>query len=384
MPHSTAPPVSTLNYTFLGKTLALLTLATMLLLFAIALYTQFFLLEIVAVYFFGSVCGMALDVLLTQRIELHVDRVDQFSHFASRLSLPSATIHQRVRERSTRFYYVNAENPRESITIHEWYLPAQQLNALRQYRQRLWQGHQPLGQRTAAGLEFSNATSAFQVMTLLVAAYTIIFILIASYLSFSYQLFAGYADPLWNAPCHLTVALLVMLSYPLLRQLAMPPRASSYTTTLARAHRHNTYSALLINLITWLGLPLFLMFGNRLDVYGLLLIGAIFYRDFYPRLSFWEKLLDRATPNTPQSNATPRRSLQISLALLGSMTLANQSGVVDGFYLHDNECQDSSGKPTACDDSGGSSYGNSSGRSGRSIRRGGFGSSGGIHWSFGG
>jgi hypothetical protein len=130
-------------------------------------------------------------------------------------------------------------------------------------------------------------------------------------------------------------------------------------------------------------LPLFLLCGNKLDFYLMLLIGAGFYYDFYPRLSDWERLLKNSASSAPPVQAMiPRRSLQVSLALLGGLSLAGYAGNPADFRIRQNNCQDNNGNAAECQSS--SSGGSGSSYHHNSIRRGGFGSFGGSHFSFGG
>jgi hypothetical protein len=117
----------------------------------------------------------------------------------------------------------------------------------------------------------------------------------------------------------------------------------------------------------------------------LLLFGAGFYYDFYPRLSDWERLLKNSLPSVAPAQAIiPRRSLQVSLALLGGLSLASYAGNPADFRIRQNNCQDNNGNATECQSSSSSHGGSGSSYHHNSIRRGGFGSSGGSHFSFGG
>jgi hypothetical protein len=122
----------------------------------------------------------------------------------------------------------------------------------------------------------------------------------------------------------------------------------------------------------------------------MLLIGAGYYYDFYPRLSEMERSLQTSAPFTQsvQTNV-PRRSLQVSLVLLGGLSLAGYAGSQADFRIRQNNCKDNNGNPAECQSSSGGgsgsgyrSIGSSSNYS--SIRRGGFGFFGGSHSSFGG
>ncbi|MGZ5053113.1 MAG: hypothetical protein ACXWAS_18855 [Methylobacter sp.] len=137
--------------------------------------------------------------------------------------------------------------------------------------------------------------------------------------------------------------------------------------------------------MAWLGLPLFLLTGNKLDFYLMLLIGIGFYYDFYPRLSDWERLLQTDTLGVQLAvTDQPRRSLQVSLVLLGGLSLAGYAGNPANFRVRQHDCLDQNGNPADCPSgSSGSSYSSSTDNH-SSIRRGGFGSFGGSHFSFGG
>jgi hypothetical protein len=81
--------------------------------------------------------------------------------------------------------------------------------------------------------------------------------------------------------------------------------------------------------------------------------------------------------------------LQVSLALLGGLSLAGYAGNPNDFRIQQQNCPNDNGNASSCNNSGsihsGSGYrGNIASEHHSSIRRGGFGSFGGSHFSFGG
>jgi hypothetical protein len=80
--------------------------------------------------------------------------------------------------------------------------------------------------------------------------------------------------------------------------------------------------------------------------------------------------------------------LQVSLALLGGLSLAGYAGNPNDFRIQQQNCQNDNGNSPSCNNSsirgGSGSRGNIISEHHSSIRRGGFGSFGGSHFSFGG
>jgi hypothetical protein len=220
----------------------------------------------------------------------------------------------------------------------------------------------------------------------------LVYVIYATMLYWQYPVFAGYAPQLPAWPVRLVFVAIALAAYPLLQALAKPPvNVPNYSLRVAQAQQQAFRSALIANGVAWLGLPLFLLCGNRLDFYLLLSIGAIYHYDFYPRLSTWESVLQAAPEAQSVQAAVPRRSMQVSLALLGGLSLASYAGNPNDFRIRQQDCVDDNGNPVECQSSGshgggsGSSYhGNGSSDSHSSVRRGGFGFFGGSHSSFGG
>lgn len=399
MPSSPLPQTLSPIYNPWKKRLALLGLGLMVGLAWLGLRSQFFILEAALVLLAAYLARQMLDILGTQSITLHPDKIVKTGFF-SQTTIPTHALVTDTdhRQQSTHFFHGSDKNLRESIKIAGWYLSPEHQLWLESYLRNVYRvgnySRQALSPNSAANVEFERAVSSFRFMAVVSAVYLLAYVLYATYLSWHYPVFNGYAPQLPEVPIRLLFVGIALGGYGILRQLTAPLPAdhSSYTVKVQRAQQRAFRAALLANSVAWLGLPLFLLFGNKLDFYLLLLIGAGFHYDFYPRLSDWERLLQTGVP-APQSVSAsiPRRSLQVSLALLGGLSLASYAGNPTDFRIQQQDCRDENGNPTACQHNSGGHGGSGSSYRGNStsdhpgpVRRGGFGFFGGSHGSFGG
>ncbi|HWI41456.1 MAG TPA: hypothetical protein VNX25_08215 [Verrucomicrobiae bacterium] len=163
-------------------------------------------------------------------------------------------------------------------------------------------------------------------------------------------------------------------------------------------------SALSANGVALLGLALFFIGGNLLDFYMFLAVGCFYFGEFHPRLSRWEAAAaagHRPHDTVPEPVAARRRSLHVSLVLMGTLAVAAYGEEHRYLYKNKKDCLDDWGSEQDCQEppprsvhfgSGryyGPRYGGSTGKGGRavgrvSVSRGGFGSLGSFHASFGG
>ncbi|MGZ5001111.1 MAG: hypothetical protein ACXV7F_12500, partial [Methylomonas sp.] len=298
------------------------------------------------------------------------------------------------RPQTTQFLHGSDRNIKESIKVSGWCLSPEHRLWLESFERNVYRigsfARTPISANSAASVEFEKAVSSFRFMLVLTAVYLLIYVVYATYLHWNYAVFNGYAPNLTAVELRLLFVAIALGVYLLLRRLAasLPPEPCTYSVKVQRAQQRVFRSALLANGVAWLGLPLFLLCGNKLDFYLLLLTGGVYCYDFYPQLSDWERLLQTVDPAAqPVQAQIPRRSLQVSLALLGGLSLASYTGSPDDFRIRQQDCQDSNGNATECHaghGSSGSSYHGSSTGIQSSTRRGGFGFFGGSHSSFGG
>ncbi|MGZ4992107.1 MAG: hypothetical protein ACXV8S_15235 [Methylobacter sp.] len=386
----------TIVYSPWKKLLALLCLALVIFLAWLGLCSNFFILEVILVLLASYAAWNIIGILNTRSITFYPDKIVKAGYFGE-TTIPTHALVTDYRKQATYFFHGLDRNIRESIKVSDGCLSAELRLWLNNYHRNVYHigsfARTPISQNSVVSIEFGKAVSSFRFMAVVTAVYLLLYVIVAAFLNERYWAFNGYAPNMPEVPLRLLFVGIALGGYGLLRRLAAPlPPEPVYTVRLQRAHQRAFRSALVASGVAWLGLPLFLMCGNKLDFYLMLLIGAGFYYDFYPRLSDWERLLKNSTPSVPPAQAMiPRRSLQVSLALLGGLSLASYAGNPADFRICQPNCQDNNGNAAECQSStdshggSGSSYHNNGGWSNHnSIRRGGFGSSGGSHFSFGG
>lgn len=379
----------TIVYSPWKKLLALLGLALMVFLAWLGLCSNFFILEVIVVLLASYAAWHIIGILNTRSITFYPDKIVKAGYFGE-TTIPTHALVTSDREKATYYFHGLDSNIRESIKVLESCLSAELRLWLDNYHRNVYRigsfARTPISTNSVVSIEFGKAVSSFRFMAIVTVVYLLLYVIVGALLNERYWAFNGYAANLPEVPLRLLFVGIALSGYGLLRRLAAPlPLEPVYTVKLQRAHQRAFRSALVASGVAWLGLPLFLLCGNKLDFYLMLLIGAGFYYDFYPRLSDWERLLkNSATTAPPVQTAIPRRSLQVSLALLGGLSLASYAGNPADFRIHQNNCQDNNGNTAECQSSSSSHGGSGSSYHHNSIRRGGFGSSGGSHFSFGG
>jgi uncharacterized membrane protein YgcG len=377
----------TIVYSLWKKLLALLCLALVIFLAWLGLCSGFFILEVILVLLASYAAWNLIGILNTRSITFYPDKIVKAGYFGE-TAIPTHALVTGYRKQATYFFHGLDRNIRESIKVSDGCLSAELRLWLNNYHRNVYHigsfARTPISQNSVVSIEFGKAVSSFRFMTVMTAVYLLLYVIVAAFLNERYWAFNGYAPNLPEVPLRPLFVGIALGGYGVLRRLAAPlPPESVYTVKLRRAHQRAFRSALVANGAAWLGLPLFLLCGNKLDFYLMLLIGAGFYYDFYPRLSDWERLLKNSAPSaSPVQAMIPRRSLQVSLALLGGLSLASYAGNPADFRIRQNNCQDNNGNAAECQSS--SSGGSGSSYHHNSIRRGGFGSFGGSHFSFGG
>ncbi len=399
MPPSSSQKL-TLVYSPWKQLLSLLVLLAMWGLAWVGLWSNFFLLEIACVLVAAYVTWHVIEILGTRSVTLYPDKIVKNGYFSQTiLPVYALVLDTRDEAQTNCFFHGSKKNIRESIKLSNWYLSVELKLWLDSYLRKVYRlgtiQRKQTSPNSAANIEFERAVAAIRTLEFLTAGYLLSYVIFATYLSWHYSVFNGYALMLPEWPIRALFIGMALAVHPALRYFAKPLSAehSTYTTKVQRAQRRIFQTALVANGLAWLGLPLFLLFGNKLDFYLLLLIGMAYHYDFYPRLSEWEKLLGIDTPGNQGVIASiPRRSLQVSLALLGGLSLATYAGNPNDFRIQQRDCQDQNGNPVACQNSGGhggsssgSSYrGNNSADNHSPVRRGGFGFFGGSHGFSGG
>ena len=168
-----------------------------------------------------------------------------------------------------------------------------------------------------------------------------------------------------------------------------------------------TVSATLIAAIAFLGFLSLILFGTIIDLYLFLIAATVYYLDFYPRLSVWERVSEgRKEPPAGGELTEPplarRRSMQVSLVVMGALAMGSYGQGSNYLYKSKKDCLDDWGSEQSCQEPQTGSryyrtgyyYGPRYGtifRSGSnrsigvaSVSRGGFGSLASFHGSHGG
>lgn len=381
----------TIVYNPWKKLLALLGLVFILWLARTGLRSNFFIFEITLVLLTAYACKNIADIVVTQSISFYPDRIVKTGYFGpTTMPTDALVITEHDKEPITRFFHRSDKNSRESILVYEWFLSPEIRLWLENYRRNVYRtDNRPRLDINARvpEIEFNKALSTFRSLALMTLVYLLCCVLYATYLHWRYPVFIGYAPDLPAAPVRLLFIAAALGAYRVLSRMAVssPTIPSNQAIKIQHGRKRTLCPALTANGVAWLGLPLFLLTGNKLDFYLMLLIGIGFYYDFYPRLSDWERLLQ--TDAQLAAVSLPRRSLQVSLVLLGGLSLASYAGDPADFRIRQHDCQDQNGNPSECQSGSGGSFGSSHGSSSNNhspVRRGGFGSSGGSHFSFGG
>lgn len=362
------------------------------------------------------------DCLLTLDVTFLPDRIVKRS-LTGQIVLPTTALYARIGSgEDITLSHVSDKNIRESVKIYRYLISESEHADIIGYLQDAYQvplkefrngvAEVKSGSNRIAIDEYLKAVGSYRMM----AAFFVVFAIIAVLTVGLSDNFFGVAYSLPAYPIRLAfIGIAIAVFFLLKRWADVAGRTGTIgvelvMSRLARANGHSFDSAAISVAVAALGLLLFLLFGNALDLYLFLLVGWLYFYDCYPRLSAWERLsVGKSAPEAAPAQAAvlPRRSLQISLVLMS--TLAVMSYGENDHYLYanrkdcqddwgDSSCQEVPGESTSSGGTGGSGgggryygprYGSGSGRPTHaiglgSVSRGGFGSLGSFHASFGG
>jgi hypothetical protein len=382
-----------------------------------------------------------VECLTTTSITLFPDRIEKRRVLFGMTVIPAQRVFLVTDQHTIRFYHGSSTNLRERVTIRLSMISSEDAAQVLKYAKKQYAIHleeeQRGGDESAATLKGSGTGKGRQVNGLVleqfgkvVGYYKLMLTFMAAYAGFAIitvgvaDSFTGLAPTLPAYWLRLTAILLAVLSYFLLKRLdpAEAPAASStarpgapfWADRFESVEKRSYLSGLLANFITLLGFILFLLLGNLLDFYLFLVVGAYYYLDFYPRLSVWERVSEGKQAELAQSeqgvmpHPARRRSLQVSLVLMGTLAVSSYGETPHYLYKSKKDCLDDWGSEQSCQEPSqgspyyhtghyyGPRYGGGGGGGGGmrstgmrsvgtvSVSRGGFGSLGGFHGSFGG
>ncbi|HEY6871453.1 MAG TPA: hypothetical protein VI298_01870 [Geobacteraceae bacterium] len=353
------------------------------------------------------------DCVVTRNITFFPDKIVR-NGFFGRTVLPAEELVMIADEQKVRFFHGTEKNIRESILIRRVMVSGDEIADILKYAADVYRisrksGGTAVTRRSSrpnnfALLEYAEAASSYWAMAVLL----VVIALIALFTAGVAENFSGLEPGLPAFPARLVAMGLAALAFLLLRALApAPPQGSSAAAPvearLKKAGSASSASAAVACGVAILGLVLFFLFGNMLDFYLFLLVGVFYFYDFFPRLSAWEGQIQprKTEESVPAAVVAPRRSLQVSLVLMGALAIASQGETQHYLYANRQDCLNDWGDGKDCQDPPpgsshygthyyyGPRYGSGGGRISRSIgvgtiSRGGFGSLGSFHASFGG
>lgn len=403
--------------------------------------------DIFILHLFG-VTGLAVSLLLlfecvaTRRINLEPARIVKKKLFLGDTVIPARWAAVSDNQQTITFYHGSTANFRERITILRSMISDETADDILDYARKAYgtcfnrndrNGSEPVD-NPAAGRgkvhplileQFTLAANSYKT-TLGFFVACVIFVIFVVATSDSFD---GLAPSIPSFQLELAAAALTVGAYFILR--ALDPTGRKNGNGSATGHGESSPAgrisekadgksfirALVANGVALLGLTVFLLSGNLLDFYLFLFIGILFFVEFYPRLSCWLHAAGTSNgqavrqPEAAALNAASpkRRSLQISLVLMGALAVASYGESRNYLYKNKKDCLDDWGSEQSCREAPASSgyyhtgyyfgprYGTRATGIGMhsaamgmhsvgvgTISRGGLGSLGGFHASFGG
>lgn len=379
---------------------------------------------------------LLVECLATRQVTLTADRVVKRRWFFGETTVPASKVIMTADSAKIRFYHGSKQNLRERITVRRSMVDREMFDRLKiaavsrfdiLLKEDKQEGAVIVCEGSGAGRdrkvsalllgEYHKGVKDYRVVPFLFSLYAIVMVFIVG-LSDD---FSGIAESIPGDGARFVAILLTVASYLLLRHInpAQLPAATAETHQqqmkltwegrLSRAKKSAFHSSLVVINAGTGGFCLFLLTGNLLDFYLFLTVACLFYTDFYPRLSVWERFCTASDDDAPAAVAplrepfpARRRSLQVSLVLLGTLAVSSYGDSRHYLYKNRKDCLDDwGGNDQDCREpdqrshyyrSGywyGPNYGRVGGHPVRSVgsttvSRGGFGSLGSFHASFGG
>lgn len=394
-----------------------------------------FVLHLLAVAGVVALLLFLAECLSTENISLEPERIVKRRRFFGETVIPAQRAILATDQYSIRFYHGSTTNRRERITILLQMISRDEADQALEYARKRYRfqlreertgeddavtlaGGGAGSERSVSALSlerFGAACNTYGTAAVFMASNAVIVALAVGLV----DAFDGFAPALpvtWMRGAAIVLAVLAYLPLSRLNQAGTAAATSAAKTggrtwsERAKVLENRTLTTmLLIGGVELIGFLLFLLFGNLLDFYLFLAVGACYYVDFYPRLSAWERLSEAGpvrpaeTPDTAPLTPLPskRRSLQVSLVLMGALAASSYGESQQYLYKSKKDCLDDWGSDQDCREPSRGSihyrsgyyYGPRYGSSGRggmrsvgrvSVSRGGFGSLGGFHASFGG
>jgi hypothetical protein len=395
-----------------------------------------FVLHLIGVAGCVTVFLFLVEGLSTTAITLAPDRVGKRRIFFGETVIPARRVFMAIDQHTVRFYHGSTVNRRERITIRRAMISSESYGQIVYYAETRYgiqlkaektgEGDSETRQGSAAGKgrkvsplileQFTAACSSYRFAAATMAVCAVIAVIAVGVADD----FSGVAPALPAYWIRIAGILLALGAYPLLKRLDAADGAAAGDSPISpsklpisqrfKGLATNAFtSAIIVAAVACLGLLLFLLFGNLLDLYLFMAAAVLFYRDFYPGLSAWERLsegrveMPAETVQGPLVDPAParRRSMQVSLVVMGALAVTSFGQSQQYLYKNKKDCMDDWGSEQSCQEPTqgsryyrtgyyyGPRYGTLN-RSGSravgavSVSRGGFGSLGSMHASFGG
>ncbi len=395
-----------------------------------------FALHLLSAALLASFVILLIECLATQQVTLEADRVIKQRWFFGETIIPASKVIMTADTAKIRFYHGSKQNLRERITVRRFMVGQELFDRLKIAAVSRFdillkedkqdgtvidcQGSGAGKDRKVSALllgEYHKAVKDYRVALFLFSIYAIVMVFIVG-LSDDFN---GIAKSIPDDGVRLAAILLTVAAYLLLRQInpLLQPAASAETLPqkekitwserLSVARKSAFRSSMIVINVGTGAFFLFLLTGNLLDFYLFMAVACLFYTDFFPRLSVWERYCktgEEAAPNavTPLREPLParRRSLQISLVLMGTLAVSSYGDSRHYLYKNRKDCLDDwGGNAQDCSEPGqgshyyrsgywyGPNYDRGGTRATRAVgatmvSRGGFGSLGSFHASHGG
>ncbi|UFS68872.1 hypothetical protein LPW11_13300 [Geomonas sp. RF6] len=360
--------------------------------------------EVIGVIFLAYGAWYVGDCLFTREFTFAPDRVVK-KGLLGRKEIPADALIATASEQKIRLCPGTAKNLRESVTVRGFLIHEVEASEIERYAASIHlRKHGAKSPHALAITYFEEAASSYLMMAGLFILFGVVAIFTAG---ISENAFTGLA-PTFSADLpRFACIVLAILAYLLLRAWAPTNGVESagrdtVTNRLKQLGDKAFRCAVTSTAVAALGLVLLLMFANMLDFYVFLLVGVLYFWDFYPRLSTWDKVArgePAAAASGPVRTVLPRRSLQVSLVLMGTLAVMSYGESRHFLYATRKDCTDDWGEDN-CEEAPTSGshggvryyrprYQSGGGRATRAvgvqtISRGGFGSLGRFHASFGG
>ncbi len=279
-----------------------------------------------------------LDCLLTITYQFSPEAITKHSLFGKR-EMPTSALVLNGDAQGIRFSHGTTKNLRESVGLRRSLLAEVDCADLFRYASRVYRvspNHAEQNKRvnSLALIKYHSTVLAYRAM----AVFLVLFVVVLLFMGGIAPDFGGLTPQLPDFYIRLGCVVLTILgvwfSHPPERGDTVAAHSTTTTNLLEQAGHKARQMARLAIAAAALGFMLFMMFGNLLDFYLFMGLGVLLFYHHYPRLSHWERIVDNALAKRRATGGPSRRSLQVSLVLLSTLTVGSYG---EGrYYLYNN------------------------------------------------